>query len=452
MESSPLPRIGIVGCFDRNGFRATVLPLVYERELSRRLPAFSISVLSAPGRPHGAARGELAWSAPRSAREPGNSRRFDSLDLLVVLGDPATDKIVRDQIQNVSTIWCDAIVGLPLTEEVNQAAGCVLAEARYVSTSDAHVSRMLESSNRRVAVDWVPEPCLLAAELVSTEVIDLRLRQLRAMGAYPPRGRPVVVECPALLQVDVSGDVVVFVSCAEEQERAERFSSRATGRTFVIDPWATAEDVIAAISCASGFEGPSRSLRAVAAALGVPFLRGGGDDSADSLSIRAFDELRTNLAAHFDRAAAVLEHAGSRRRGEDPTRWYREELERKTEEIYDLSRAHAVLRERMVAERAMFAEALNREADGELNVAGIVERNAHLRRERMQLDSELTVSTQQLVAAEASIEKLEAGLEAAHRELEAARRERDAARALLSTRLVEAATRVQRWMRRARRK
>jgi hypothetical protein len=263
------------------------------------------------------------------------------------------------------------------------------------------------------------------------------------------QGRPVVVEFPTLFEVDVAGDVVVIVGCAEEQEQAERSPSRATGRTFVIEPWATVEDVIAAISAASAFEGPSRSLRAVAVALGVPFLRGEGVDSDDPRSIRAFDELRTLATAHFDRAAAAIEHGVSLRRGEDPTRWYREESKRKTGQIDDLKRAHSILRERMVVERAMFAEALNRQAGGELELAGIVDRNARLRRERMQLESELTVTKQQLLAAEASVEQLEANLERANRDLEAIRRDLGKDRVVLSTRLGGVAARVERWIRRA---
>ncbi len=83
------------------------------------------------------------------------------------------------------------------------------------------------------------------------EVLERRLRQLRAIGAYPPYGRPLII-APDSTETDTARDLVVIARTPEEDAAAHALRERLQRKIYIIDSHATAEDVAAALAHSSG--------------------------------------------------------------------------------------------------------------------------------------------------------------------------------------------------------
>jgi len=241
------------------------------------------------------------------------------------------------------------------------------------------------------------------------DVIERRLRQLRAIGAYPPFGRPVII-APDSTETDTARDLVVIARTPEEDAAAQALAARLQRKIYIIDSHATAEDIAAALAHSSG--------------------------------------------AAASQAAEAPQQS---------------------------------LRDQITSERAIFAEAINRFREGDLDVATLVRDNAYLTREWSDEKHAHALAEQRTEEAEARANAVEtrldetaaahdrlairlaeeqralanrqAELERAHTELqqtrgqlELARAENERHRLVLRTRIVAAALRVQRWLARWRRK
>ena len=235
------------------------------------------------------------------------------------------------------------------------------------------------------------------------DVIERRLRQLRAIGAYPPFGRPVIV-APGSTETDTARDLVVIARTPEEDAAAHALRARLQRKIYIIDSHATAEDVAAALAHASG-------------------------------------------------AAASQAAEASQQR----------------------------LRDQITSERAIFAEAVNRFREGDLDVATLVRDNAWLTREwsdekhahalaeqrteeaearanavetrldeiaaaHDQLAMRLAEQHRELTNRHAELERARAELLQTRDQLEVARAENERHRLVLRTRIVAAALRVQQWL------
>lgn len=240
------------------------------------------------------------------------------------------------------------------------------------------------------------------------DVFERRLRQLRAIGAYPPFGRPIVVD-PAWPGSETAHDVVVIASTPEEEAKAQELRGRVRQNVYVIDSHATREDILSALAQASAYLGSSPELAAI----------------ARSVQIREVEEVRAD--------------------------------------------------QQLRMERAIFAEAVNRFSEGDLDVESLVIRNAELLRNESDANHGRGLAEQRAEEAEARADAVEARLgeiEAAHdgvvhrleqmaaaaraeaaqvrAQLETASAENERHRLVLRTRIVSAALRAQQWLARLR--
>ena len=283
------------------------------------------------------------------------------------------------------------------------------------------------------------------------DVLERRLRQLRAIGAYPAHGRPLVVEVSAstLAQIDELCDVpsalevVLFSTSPENDELVDAMRESLGRRAYIVDSNATVEDVATAIANARAVVGTSPDCVATALSFGIPH----GATFSAAWNARAKGP------------SAVVE----------------------TEtEMASLRRAHQSLREKLAAERALFAEAVNRFGEGDRSVASLVNENAWIHQQYADARNGRAVAEQRADAAEQAVRELETRLETAleesvalREELNELRRRLDAAsadlasvreeltrvraenerhRLVFETKIVSAALRVQHWIVRLKRR
>lgn len=407
-EGLAAPRIGVFGRFDSGAFGDIVLGLIIEHELRLRLPSASLSFFA-----------PLGWQSEVSTRGGVIAERFDawsaardSFDLVVAAGDVEIDAPVRIGLESVT----------------------------------------------------------LVPRLFSREVLDRRLRHLRACGCYPAYGSPLVVDGGATIEPTAAYDVVLLARSRDEQSIAR--ANRLEQKTYVLGVDATVEDIAAAIANARGFAGSSPDFALTAVAFGIP------TDGPPAREPSRIDE-------ELDRAAAYALRAFAERKGVDVVDLQQREIASMIARDRALRHTHQILRERAGLERTLFAEAVNRLSEGGIDAATLVGDAAYFHRQWADARHALALAAQRVDEAEqraAAIEtrfedlarestrvreergQLRRELQESHenerrnaeelgmalQELEVRRAQQEGYERLLGTKLVRAALTAQRWFARVR--
>lgn len=385
-EGSPV-RIGLWGTFDLENYGDMLFPLVMEAELLRRVPGASIRRFSPvgyaglnrfdAGRP---SEGLGAWSPERVAE------LADQLDLVVVGGGEIIH--TRDEVlgphyglpgeelrsrapsrffieglgpdleREVPVIWSS--VGIPFDPEEPDRFQAAVEGRPYVTVRD-------ETSRERLAglgvtADVVPDPVLLLPRLWGPDLLERRLRHLRAMGWFPPEGWTVVAQgnragvrhaedlAAALDRIAVGREdptvmIVATGPCHGDEEFADVLQRhlRTPARRV---PAAGLQDIAAAVAASDGFVGSSLHGNITAFAYGRPHvaLGWGGEtklagfaeavgapeclapapedapaafEKMESLGPRpeVLAALQARSDAHFDRVAELAVEASARGQG-----------------------------------------------------------------------------------------------------------------------------------------
>jgi hypothetical protein len=373
----PPARIGVF--FEEPGDYGSELgPLIVEREVRRRLPSARISFYSPRGWSRSTATRGGAIAEP--LRTWGEARRRQlaaTLDLAIVAGPLLThDRSLLDAIEGLTIVWSAVDVRRDFDDVTKAWLRAALGKHPYLSVVDQASRERVESLGATREAEVVPDPVLLAGDLYPRCVLERRLRQLQAAGSYPRHGRPILVQGSALPELPAAVDVVAISASQEDDLVARSIRDRIGRGVYAVDSAATFPDVIAAVASASAFSGSSQALAATATGLGVPVLPPPDREDGDALSSSL-----ERLGAHFDRIAAIAESCASRRSGAQVADRQRSEIAALTARTEVLEQALRALRERSAGERAIFAEAVNRFADGELQPAHLVSENARLLRE-----------------------------------------------------------------------
>jgi hypothetical protein len=417
-------RIGLFGTFDTGKTGDVVSALIFEREMRRRLPDLAVSYFTPAGWHRGiAARGGPiaqpfgSWNGPRRAELAA------ALDLAVITGPVIATRepqahFLLDAIEDLPCAWHAVEVPFDFDAPSRSWVRAALQRNVYITVSDQRSQQRIEALDLECDVRVVPDPRLLVADLFPMDVLERRLRQLRAVGAYPLHGRPLLVQGAAMPETPTELDVVFVSATAEDAAAIRARRASADRKTYVLEPDGAVEDVIAAVAHARAVHGASTDLAEIAFAFGIPSL-GAEDDPL------ARDALLVRLSAHFDRLAELAERSAARRFGTDVADLQRRKIASLTGSNALLRKAHQTLRERAAAERVLFAEAVNRLVEGDLTPAMLVRENDHLLREWSDARHARTVAEMRTFAAEERAEALEMRIEADDVRLRAAFDDRD---------------------------
>lgn len=381
------PRIGIWGTFDLENYGDMLFPLVIEEELARRLPEARLRRLApvGAGRPNRFDAGRPAedlgpWSPTRVAE------LADELDLVVVGGGEiihtrdellaphygrSPEEMVErapsrffieglgpDLEREVPVVWTS--VGIPFDPEDGEVLRRALVHRPTITVRDEISRSRLEALGLEAQV--VPDPILLLPRIWGPDLLERRLRHLRAMDWYPERGWTLIAqgnraglpqadETAAAIDRIVEGredPTVVIVSTGPihgDDAFAAALKEGLGARTILL-PEAGLQDVAAAIAHADGFVGSSLHGNITAAAYGRPhaILGWGGESKLEGFAAlleapesvartpqdlpAAFEKmeargprpdvlatLQDRVEKHFDRVAELAREAAARRPG-----------------------------------------------------------------------------------------------------------------------------------------
>jgi polysaccharide pyruvyl transferase WcaK-like protein len=423
-------RIGLWGTFDVENYGDALFPRIGRAELARRLPEAEIRAFSplGPGHPTRFDGGETPEALGRYGPDR-IARLAEGLDCAIVGGGEiihdhdwelaqhygrpeeelralAPSRFFIDGLGPELEEECPVVwhaVGLPFDVPLEQRGRYrdALHPRPYVSVRDEISRARLEEAGVERPVAVVPDPAVLLPRLFPADLLDRRLRYLRAIGAYPVRGPALVVQgSRVLLQwlddlaeaVDaLARELAVPVALVQtgpthgDGEFAEALTARLDAEVFpVVD--AGVEDIAAAIAASAGFVGNSLHGNITAFAYGRPHvvLRTHGEsklrgfarliDAPDSLASRPQDVVpafragaalgdRRDVHArlvravdrHFDRLADVARHAALRRVRPDARPRSVEDLER---QLAALARAFEARGRRLAVQRWRMADRL----------------------------------------------------------------------------------------------
>jgi hypothetical protein len=271
------------------------------------------------------------------------------------------------------TAWHAIGVPADLDDAAAARVRAALMRRRVVTVRDEVSRRRLLATGLPRDVDVVPHPPVLADRLFEPEVLERRLRHLRALGQFPADGRPVVVAGGAALTPELvialrqTGRDLVFINltpCSTDDRSIDAALAHGGAAAHRLPAVAPAEDIVAAIATAAVYVGPDPDGAAVALAFGVPAVAPAGRPSeiaAAALAALAGREapahraqLRSRADAHFDRLAELALEA----RAADAPR--RPRVAASADGIAYKARSEQLLRERMLYEELLS------EADAEL--------------------------------------------------------------------------------------
>lgn len=464
-------RVGVWGTFDVANYGDLLFPRIFELEIRRRLPEAEVRSFAPLGHLHPVPLdgGFLAESLTPWDEERARTLA-EELDLVAIGGGEiihthdefyerwygGEDERVRpselfiealgaEQEARCPVVWHS--VGIPFDfDDAEASRVCAAVNRRpYVSVRDEVSLGRLRAAGVTTQLDVVPDSALLVDRLFPSDVLERRLRFLRAIDAYPADARPLVIQgsvglssaVDALAQAiaaavrddDEPVPVVLLETgpCHDDGAFADALAARLRTRVYRVGEGATVEDIAAAIVHARAVAGVSLHAAITAYAHGVPSailnllgytklagfasLAGYRDlhvttpEEVEQTLRRILAgatpetppaELAARVDAHFDRLAELATASAAARAGRDVTaNGVALDALRSLEERYDvLLRAHEARGARLVEERLRFSALIERLEDGERRRADVAELD-QTQRERDALKEELA----QLAAA-----------------------------------------------------
>lgn len=311
------PRVGVCGTFDLANYGDLLFPRIFELEISRRLPLADIRSYGPLGHLHPVAmdggRPALPLGRPDSVRR---NQIAGDLDLFAVGGGeiahlrddvygsyyglaPAeatelapsgwfVDGLGAERERLCPVVWNAVGVPFPFEGDGAERVRRALSSKAYVSVRDeASRARLLETGTDR-EVHVVPDSGLLVRRLFSREVLERRLRFLRAMGWYPEHGQPLVVQgsawirsgAPAVahaLKAALRGKSIPIVlvetgPCHGDAEFADAVAALLPGEVYRLPGAVSLADIATTIAHARAYAGLSLHGAVTARAYDVPFL------------------------------------------------------------------------------------------------------------------------------------------------------------------------------------
>jgi hypothetical protein len=397
------PRIGLLGTFDVDDYGDLLYPRLFERELARRLPDASVRSFSPFGDAHPVGK-NAGWSPERLGLWTRDRLRELSaeLDLVAVGGgeiihmrdellaeayavDPLELRLRRpsDFFVEYPAVW--HAVGVPFDLDAYEAR--VVREAlsgrEYVAVRDERSRTRLVAAGVTGEIAVVPDSAFLLDRLFAVASLDAARDGLRARGAYPPEGRPLVLQGIAALLEHVEAVVAAIPSEPDvvllemgRRHGDDRFADAVAERlgrpAFRVGGASTLEDVAAAVAGGASYVGSSMHGAITALVHGVPALMldlGGAHSElaglADLLGRPDLREtavpavlqgarpadvapLQARVDAHFDRIAELALAA--------PERTASSPQAAVPPATADTSAAHELTRRRLLEERRRYAD------------------------------------------------------------------------------------------------
>jgi polysaccharide pyruvyl transferase WcaK-like protein len=387
----PVARVAIWGTFDVDNYGDHLFPRVAAHELSRRLRGTVVEPFSPYGRLHPTRLDDGRAASPLGPWSPERARQLAGAHDLVMVGggelmhfnDPLLAPVydtTPDELAGMApTRWfveglgpelevdCPVVwhgVGVPWApgEEAAGRLRAALAGRPYVTVRDRHSAERLAGAGIERPIEVVPDSALLMDRVMPVRVLRGRLAGLRAVGAYPLAGSPVLVVQGCDLMVAnvpaVAGAVAHWRAARPGGEVVVVETGRCRGDGLFADALAgavdplrlwrlpeavTVEDLAAAIAGGDLFLGSSLHGAITALVYGRPFvllklfddpkLDGFGDMTGLSrLVLHSSDEipaaldaamagnaaapallasLQGRIDAHFDRLAGMARQATS---------------------------------------------------------------------------------------------------------------------------------------------
>jgi lipopolysaccharide transport system ATP-binding protein len=360
------PRIGLFGTFDVENYGDLLFPRLFEREMRERLPDAEIRFFSPYGPDHPVAmNGGWAPEALGLWTRERLQELADALDLVVVGGgeiihardellataygvDPLDLRLRRpsDFFLEYPAAW--HAVGIPFDFDPFERRLVAAVQRPYVAVRDARSRARLEAAGAGEGVVIVPDSAFALDRLFPPGTLDAARDELRARGAYPAEGRPLVLQgSTALLEhVDalapsVGDRPVVLLEtgrCHGDDRFADAMAESLGEHVHRVRGDASLEEMVAAIAGASGYAGISMHGAITAMVYGVPTLildlgRDYYSKLAGLTEVLGRDDLRatavpdrispvpapdvaplqTRLGEHYDRLAALASEGPSAR-------------------------------------------------------------------------------------------------------------------------------------------
>jgi polysaccharide pyruvyl transferase WcaK-like protein/cell division protein FtsB len=348
-------RIGLWGTFDVPNYGDALFPRIGKAEILRRLPHAQVRHFAPLGREHPTRfdGGDTAEALGRYTPERLASLA-DQLDCVIVGGgeiihdhdwelaphygrsseeltELAPSRFFIDGLgpeleQECPVVW--HAVGLPFDIPRDQLAryGEVLAARPYVSVRDeTSRERLVAAGVEHVAL--VPDPAVLVPRILSPDLLDRRLRYLRAIGAFPVRGEALVVQGSRVLLDSVDqlapavqalattvGVPVVLVETGPthgDGEFAEALQARLGIPVHRVSDVGV-EDVAAAIVGSAGFVGNSLHGNITAFAFGKPHVILGMSGGSKLKGFARLADMEASLALGADGVAEAFRSSAER--------------------------------------------------------------------------------------------------------------------------------------------
>ena len=395
----PAARVAIWGTFDVDNYGDHLFPRVAAHELRRRLPGIVVEPFAPYGRLHPTRLDDGRAAAPLGPWSRERARQLAGAHDLVMVGGgelmhlndpmlaPVYEATADELTEMAPSRWfveglgpdleadCPVVwhgVGVPWAPG-DEAAGrlrAALAGRAYVTVRDRHSAARLAGAGVERPIEVVPDSAFLMERIMPTKVLRGRLAGLRAVGAYPLAGSPVLVVqgCHQMVAhaAAVAEAVAHWRAARPRGEVVVVETGRCRGDGLFADalsavvgplrPWrlpeaVTVEDLAAAIAGGELFLGSSLHGAITALVYGRPFvllklfddpkLDGFGDmtglsrfvlHSGDQIPAALDAAMASNAAtpallaslqgridAHFDRLAGMARQATS----PSPRRFYR---------------------------------------------------------------------------------------------------------------------------------
>jgi hypothetical protein len=218
----PATRVAVLGTFDVDNYGDHLFPRVAVHELGRRLPGVVVEPFAPYGRLHPTRLDDGRAAATLGPWNPERARQLAAAHDLVLVGggelmhlnDPLLAPVYGTTPGELSEMapsrWfvealgpeleadCPVVwhgVGVPWApgEEEAGRLRAALADRPYVTVRDRHSAERLAKAGVDRPVEVVPDSALLLNRIMPVESLQERLVGLRAAGAYPPPGAPVLV-------------------------------------------------------------------------------------------------------------------------------------------------------------------------------------------------------------------------------------------------------------------
>ena len=358
-EALVTPRVGLLGAFDLDDLRNSILMRVVRSELARRLPGAEVRLLAPYGslRPSRRDGGEAVqplgpWTDARAAVL---AEQFDCIvetgevgaaeELARRYGDDETSSLMTvlstglgDHEASCPVIWAGVSLPRQVSEETVAVLAKVLHRRRWPGSvvDDDTLIALQQAGTGPVQV--VPDPVLLAPRVFTPAVLGRRRDYLRALRWLPPSGEALIVQADdehlphaadiaAALAVIVAERPATTIVVAEldatggDSAFASALVASLAMPVLRLGPEATTEDIVAAVAAADGFVGTSPVALALSLAFQVPHIGldlvgGGGLESFARTSgrpnafVTSAAEIRAALAAAPSRGHMAATAAG----------------------------------------------------------------------------------------------------------------------------------------------